>query len=177
MSFVFKMTKGDDFHVHLRLDEILQTVVCFTARQFKRAIIMPNTDPPILTALDVMWYRKMINEYAPWLDPLMTIQINGKTTPAIVIEAKKAGAIAGKIYPQGVTTNSQNGVADFKALYPALDEMQNQGMLVLWHGESPDPRIFCLNRETAFFHILWDAVNTFPRLRMVLEHITTIQLI
>jgi len=168
-----KILEGDDLHCHFRRGDIMKSVVGFTARQFKRATVMPNTDPPILTADDIIAYWQSLQTIAPLLWPLMTIQINGDTTPNIVEMAKKHGAVAGKVYPQGVTTNSQNGVLDFKAIYPALEKMQEIGMLLLLHGESPDPEIFCLDRETAFFKTVWDIAKDFPNLKIVLEHITT----
>jgi len=173
-----KLIKGDDLHCHLRRGKILESVAIFTARQFKRATIMPNTNPPILTAEDVIKYRHEIYECC-WDDgwkefePLMTIQINDYTTPKMITQAKRAGVIAGKVYPQGVTTNSQNGVTNFGALYPVFREMQNLNMLLLLHGESPKPGVFCLDREEKFFSTLVAIAEEFPKLKIVLEHITT----
>lgn len=167
--------KGDDMHCHLRRGKIMKSVAWLTAGQFKRAVVMPNTNPPILTAEDALQYCHEIELYCPSLKPLMTIQINDLTTPAIIAEARQAGVVAGKVYPQGVTTNSQNGVTDFKNIYPALREMQKQNMLLLLHGESPDPEIFCLDREEEFLPILSTITQQFPKLKIVLEHITTEQ--
>ena len=166
--------KGDDMHLHLRRGQILRSVIGFTSSQFKRAVIMPNTGPPILTAKDAVAYRDEIMQYQVGdFQPLMTIQVTDCTTPAMIEEAKEAGVVAGKVYPQGVTTNSQNGIANFKAIYPALREMQNQQMLLLLHGESPDPEVFCLDREEVFLSTLANLAGDFPELKIVLEHITT----
>jgi dihydroorotase len=173
-----KLIKGDDLHCHLRKGKILDSVAIFTAKQFKRATIMPNTNPPILTAEDAIGYRREITECCwddDWKDfePLMTIQITDNTTPAMIIEAKKAGVIAGKVYPQGVTTNSQNGVSNFYNIIGVMREMQKQGMLLLLHGESPNPDIFCLDREKNFLSTPANIAKEFPNLKIVLEHITT----
>ena len=134
---VIKLPKGDDMHCHLRRGIIMRSVVGYTTRQFQRAVIMPNTDPPILTAEDAVQYRSEITSVQRVdFEPLMTIQITDNTTPAMIKEAKKVGVVAGKVYPKNVTTGSQNGVTDFKAVYPVFKEMQEQQMLLLLHGES-----------------------------------------
>ena len=169
-----RIRKGDDMHCHLRTGLVMRAVTDFTAEQFKRAVVMPNTTPPILVAEDVEEYRWHINSCRlGGFEPLMTIQITGETSPRIIAEAKKAGAIAGKVYPQGVTTNSQNGVSNFKAIYPALEKMQELGMPVLFHGEDPWEKAICLHREKMFLPTLYDIATDFPKLKIVLEHITT----
>lgn len=162
-----------DAHCHLRDGKMLGLVVHYTAQQFPRAVVMPNTNPPILTGEDVWRYRREIKNCYAEFEPLMTFQITDKTTPEIVAVTKNAGAIAGKVYPQGVTTNSHNGVTDFDALAPVLQEMQRQNMLLLLHGEDPDPKTFCLDREKEFLLTLHDLAEGFPELKIVLEHITT----
>jgi dihydroorotase len=172
----FTMRKPDDFHLHLRSGEMLRAVLPHTARQFKRAIIMPNTTPPILNDGDVRKYRQEIISAPGSLGfkPLMTIQIIEATTPETIFKAKAAGAVAGKVYPRGMTTNSANGVYDYEKIYhPILAAMEECGMLVLFHGESPDPDAFCLDRETKFLKILKGVANTFTRLKIVMEHVTT----
>jgi len=135
---------------------------------------MPNTDPPILTAEDAVQYRSEITSVQRVdFEPLMTIQITDNTTPAMIKEAKKVGVVAGKVYPKNVTTGSQNGVTDFKAVYPVFKEMQEQQMLLLLHGESPDPEVYCLDREKVFLSTLSMIAEDFPWFRIVLEHITT----
>lgn len=170
-----RIIKGDDFHCHLREGNILQSVIGFTARQFKRAIIMPNLTPPILTAEDAEAYGQEIF-YAGGhggFEPLMTIQITDDTTPAIISEADEAGVKACKIYLRGTTTNSQNGVTDFKKLRTAFQEMQKRKMRALIHGEDPAPGVFCLDREESFLPTLVALAQEFPDLKIVLEHIAT----
>ena len=175
------MRKGDDLHLHLRTGEMLRTVLPHTTRQFKRAVIMPNVTVKgrkytgVLDRYDMAVYRDEIlaSRDDIGFEPLMTIQIVEKTTPDMVRDAKAAGAIAGKVYPRGMTTNSENGVYDYEAIYPTLTAMQECGMLVLFHGESPDPDLFCLDREMKFLKILKDVAKTFPRLKIMMEHVTT----
>jgi dihydroorotase len=169
------MRKPDDFHLHLRNGALLRAVLPHTARQFKRAVIMPNTAQPILNGTDLCAYRTEILEAANGcgFQPLMTIQIVEDTMPHTVVEARNAGAVAGKIYPRGMTTNSANGVSNYKAIYPTLAAMEECGMLALFHGESPDPEVFCLDREVEFLKILRDMARTFPHLKIVMEHCTT----
>jgi dihydroorotase len=162
----------DDWHVHFREGEMLQNVAGYTTRIFNRALVMPNTNPPVLTATDAMRYRGKIERLAPTsFTPMMTIQITQQTTPAIVIEAKKAGVIAGKLYPEGVTTNSDNGVRDFTALIPVFRAMEDAGMVLSLHGEMPDK--FCLDRERLFLKVVESIRRSCRHLRIVLEHITT----
>jgi len=174
MSVLKIIRKPDDFHCHLRDGNMLECVIGFTARQFKRAVVMPNLKPPILTARDAAKYRAAIIGYRPnGFEPLMTIQITDCTTPAMVHEAADSGVVAGKVYPFGVTTNSQNGVSDFSRLRPIWQEMENLGMLVLFHGEDPSPEAVCLHREKLFLPTLFGIASGFPGLKIVLEHITT----
>lgn len=166
--------KGDDMHLHFRRGKIMQAVVGFTAKQFKRAVVMPNTDPPILTADDAVKYWNEIRSCCTGeFEPLMTIQITEATTPSMIIDAKKVGVVAGKIYPHGVTTNSHNGVSDFRKIARVLYTMQQENMLLLLHGESPDPNVFCLDREEKFLSTLQRISTGFPDLKIVLEHVTT----
>jgi dihydroorotase len=171
----FTMRKPDDFHLHLRNGALLRAVLPHTARQFKRAVIMPNTAQPILNRTDMCAYQTEILEAAngSGFQPLMTIQIVEDTMPRTVIEARKAGAVAGKIYPRGMTTNSANGVSNYRAIYPTLAAMQECGMVALFHGESPDLEVFCLDREVRFLKILKDIAQAFWELKIVMEHCTT----
>ena len=163
--------KPDDFHLHLRNRAVLHTVAPFTDKQFARAIIMPNTKIPVLTSDDVRAYRAEIFGACGNLEPLMTIKITPKTTAQMVREAKKVGAVAGKIFPEGVTTGAEDGVVDVRDIYSVLEELQKQEMLALWHGEQPGA--FCLDREDKFLPVFDQVVSKFPGLRMVLEHLTT----
>jgi dihydroorotase len=154
---------------------MLRAVLPHTMRQFKRAVIMPTTIPPILTPEDVVAYRKEIltEAHGSGFEPLMTIQITENTKPEIIPLAKAVGVVAGKVYPRGMTSHSENGVADYKAIYPVLRAMQECGMLALFHGESPEPDVFCLDREVKFLGILTDIAAEYPGLKIVMEHCTT----
>lgn len=170
--------RPDDFHVHFRRGAMLENVLPHTAEHFGRALVMPNTDPPILTGADAHRYQEEIlgacgGQFRQTFEPLMTIQIVPGTTPAQVREAKSVGVIAGKIYPRGLTTNSENGVVDYTALTPVYEAMQTCGMVLSLHGESPDAGVFCLDREARFLDTLKWIVERFPSLQIVLEHTTT----
>jgi dihydroorotase len=172
----FRMSWAYDWHVHVRGGQMLRNVVGFTSNYFHRALIMPNTVPPILTATDALNYRREILELATQnqqFEPMMTIQITPETTPKMVEQAKNVGVIAGKLYPEGVTTNSGNGVRDFAALSPVFEAMEAVGMVLCVHGEMPDK--FCLDREAAFLRVVSRIQQTCRQLRIVLEHITTTQ--
>jgi len=180
-----KIRKPDDFHLHLRRGDVLKKALPHTVSQFARALIMPNTRPgPICTDACVSYYRNEINAVledlgkrgfikAVYFAPLMTIQITKATTPEIIRRAVKEGAIAGKVYPQGVTTNSENGVVDLRCLYPVFDAMQGLDMVLSLHGESPEEMVAGLDKERIFLHTLRMIARDFPGLRIVLEHITT----
>lgn len=167
----------DDLHCHLRTGKMLHYVSAHTTSQFRRALIMPNTFPnPILTGDDAIRYRNEIvsrlpEGYQGLFEPLMTIQITDKTTKEIVRQARKSGVIAGKAYPVGITTHSENGITDFKKIHPVLEEMQEGGMVLSIHGELPGK--FCLDREKLFLEHLCIINHEFPELKIVLEHITT----
>ncbi len=173
----------DDFHVHFRQGKILQSVVPHTVLSFGRAMVMPNTVPkPILTAEDALEYREeiltcvkaMSGEYrlCDYFQPLMTIQITDQTSPEIIKETKKHDFIvAGKVYPKGVTTNSHNGVSSLTDLYQVFETMQDVGMVLSLHGQVPE--VFCLDREKFFLAWLIKLAKDFPRLRIVMEHIST----
>lgn len=173
------LRRPDDWHLHLRREKILSDVLGFTIRQFSRVLIMPNTRPrPILTAFDAQIYKEEILLAAKrWpkrvFVPYMTIQITPNTTPHNIKEASEVGVLAGKLYPEGVTTNSENGVTDFRALYPVFEQMQACNMVLSIHGESPDETVPGLEKEKAFLETLHQIVFDFPGLRIVLEHITT----
>lgn len=167
-----KIRKPDDFHVHLRTGDLLTTVLPCTANVFSRALVMPNANPPILTAEDAKQYRQEILRLAPaGFEPLMTIKLTDYTKPEMVRQAKKAGVIALKAYPAGVATNSQDGIPDFLALYSVFEEMAKVGMVLSIHGEKPG--VNCLYAEEEFLPTLKDIAETFPRLKIVMEHITT----
>jgi dihydroorotase len=172
-----RIRRPDDFHVHLRQGEILAGVLPATALTFGRALVMPNTLPPILTAADAVSYRQAIcveiaKLGADHFHPLMTIKLVSSTTPQTILAARAAGVVAGKLYPEGVTTNSEDGVRDLEALYPVFEQMQACEMVLCLHGESPG--VFCMDREQHFaLSVLPFLAGCFPKLRIVLEHVTT----
>lgn len=171
--------RPDDFHVHLRLGEMLSKVVLYTANIFARAIVMPNTGPPILTVEDARRYLMDIHtalrvlHFSRQFTPLMTIQITDDTTSKIIREAARSGIVlAGKIYTKGVTSNSHNGVTDFEPLYPVFETMEAEDMVLSIHGQWPSS--FILDRERDFLNnVFGKLVSQFPNLRIVLEHIST----
>ncbi len=169
--------KPDDFHCHLRDGEMLDVVLPITASQFARALVMPNLSPKILNLDDVRQYRERIvsrlNNSS--FQPLMSLYVNDHTTPEMIREAYDGGkgAIAGKVYPKNMTTGSDEGVSDFKLLYPVFETMQEVGMLLLLHGEDPTQGIFCLNREESFLKTLLILVADFPKLNIVFEHVSS----
>ena len=173
--------KPDDFHVHLRSGDLLEAVAPYTAAHFKRALVMPNTRPnPILTAEDAMRYKeqifKALKNKNRTFEPLMTIQITDNTTGKMIYEAKEAGVIAGKVYPAGVTTNSDNGITDFDSanFKSVLCAMRDAGMALCMHGE--DTGVSSLKKEDVFIDtIMKGIVRCFPRLKIVFEHITTLK--
>jgi dihydroorotase len=172
------LTRPDDMHVHLREGTMLQAVVKHTAAQFARALVMPNTEEPILTADAALDYYIRIKEVSPaHFTPLMTIKITDKTTPQLIEQCDSTCVVAGKVYPEGVTTNSEDGVRVVGDLYPVFEAMEKIGMVLCLHGEVPadpdDPNDWVLDRELKFLARFRDIVRTFPKLRVVLEHITT----
>lgn len=164
--------KPDDFHCHLRSGEMLADVSWRTANQFKRALVMPNIIPPVLTGKDAIIYSSNFSRIEGF-EPLMTIQITRNTTKKIIREASKSKVVAGKLYPEGVT-NSENGVKDFEQIYPIFEEMQKVGMILSIHGELiVEGDIFCLDGEKRFSPILEKICKNFPALKIVMEHIST----
>ncbi len=172
------ITRPDDLHLHVRNGAVLQTVLPHTARQFARAIIMPNLKPPVTTVTQALAYREEILAAVPGgLDftPLMTLYLTGSTT---VDEIKKAAASehihAFKLYPAGATTNSDSGVADIKAVYPLFAAMEQYDIPLLVHGEVTDDACDIFDRERVFIDTyLTDIAKNFPGLRIVAEHVTT----
>lgn len=176
MTDQITLTRPDDWHLHVRDDDILADVVPATAACFGRAIIMPNLVPPVVTASDAMAYRDRILAAAKGTEfqPLMTLYLTEGTTPETIREAKAAGVVAAKLYPAGATTNSASGVKDIRNIYPVLDAMAECGMLLLVHGEVTDADIDIFDREKVFLErVLAPTMEAFPNLKVVLEHITT----
>ncbi|MBE0367241.1 dihydroorotase [Pseudoalteromonas aurantia 208] len=171
------ITRPDDWHVHLRDGVQLKDTVRDISRYMGRAIIMPNLVPPATCTETALSYRDRILAAEPQGDfqPLMVLYLTDKTTPQEIKKAKASGHIvAAKLYPAGATTNSDSGVTDIENIYPVLEAMEEVGMLLLVHGEVTDSSIDIFDREKIFIETkLSKIVDTFPNLKVVLEHITT----
>lgn len=167
----------DDWHLHFRDGDMLRETVPATARQFARAIVMPNLVPPVTTAAMAVAYRERILAARPagsTFQPLVTLYLTDKTSAQDIIDAKAAGVVAAKLYPAGATTNSSHGVGALDALYPVFEVMAEQGMLLLIHGEVTDHDIDIFDREKVFIdRYLQHIVARIPDLKVVFEHITT----
>jgi len=166
----------DDWHVHLRDGEMLRRVAPYTARQFARAIVMPNLAPPVTTAEAAAAYRERIRAAAgPGFEPLMTCYLTDHADPD-ELERGHAEAIwiAAKLYPAGATTNSASGVTDIRNIDRTLERMQRIGMVLCVHGEVTDPEVDVFDREAVFIErVLEPVTRRFPALKIVFEHITT----
>jgi len=172
------LRRPDDFHVHLRDGPAIATVLAHTARQFARAIVMPNLKPPVRTTAQALHYReRILGELAEGSDfePLMTLYLTDDTPPEEISRAKLSGRVhAVKYYPAGATTHSDAGVTRISRCFRTLERMEELGFPLLVHGESTDPAIDVFDREKAFIEeTLGPLVERFPKLRVVLEHITT----
>ena len=168
----------DDWHVHLRDGAMLGTVVNETARQFARAIVMPNLVPPVTTVAAAEAYRSRIQAaLAPGLafTPLMTAYLTDTIDPGEIERGFGSGVFtAVKLYPAHATTNAAQGVTDIERVYPVLEMMERLGMPLLVHGEVVDHRVDVFDREAVFIErVLTKLLAAFPALRVVLEHITT----
>lgn len=171
------LTRPDDWHLHLRDGAAMQSVLPYTARQFGRAIVMPNLRPPITTAAQAAAYRERILAALPEgsdFQPLMTLYLTDNTPVDEIKRAKEAGAVALKLYPAGATTNSDAGVTDIRKTYKTLEAMQREGLLLLVHGEVTDPEIDVFDREAVFVdRVMQPLRRDMPELKVVFEHITT----
>ncbi|MFA6163954.1 MAG: dihydroorotase [Methylobacter sp.] len=172
------ITRPDDWHTHVRNGEILKTVLPHTARQFARAIIMPNLKPPVTTVVQALSYREEILQAVPVnmdFTPLMTLYLTASTTVNEIKKAAESEHIhAFKLYPAGATTNSDSGVADIRAIYPQLAAMEQHEIPLLIHGEVTDDTCDIFDRERVFIDTyLTDISRNFPGLRIVVEHVTT----
>ncbi|MCW8934663.1 MAG: dihydroorotase [Gammaproteobacteria bacterium] len=172
------ITRPDDWHLHVRDGEALKYTVPFTARQFSRAIIMPNLSPPNITTEQALAYRDRILAVTPSnlnFQPLMTLYLTDNTSPnEIAIAKKSAHVVAVKLYPAGATTNSDAGVTDIRKCYKTLEALQKYNMPLLVHGEVTSPEVDVFDREKQFIDkVLIPARKAFPELKIVFEHITT----
>jgi dihydroorotase len=177
MTDALTLTRPDDWHLHVRDGAAMAAVVPATARQFARAIIMPNLRPPITTAAAALAYRKRIAAAVPaGLDftPLMTLYLTDNLAVDEITRAAAAGVVALKLYPAGATTNSDAGVTDIRKTYPVLEAMQRAGLKLLVHGEVTDPAVDLFDREAVFIERVMRPLRAdFPELKVVFEHITT----
>jgi len=170
--------RPDDWHVHLRDGAMLEAVVGYTARQFARAIVMPNLDPPVTDMAAAAAYRTRILATLPEgsdFAPLMTAYLTDHADAGEIARGFEAGVFAAcKLYPAHATTNAAHGVTDMTTLAPALDAMQRIGMPLLVHGEVTDAQVDVFDREAVFIdRVLVGLMRDFPALKIVFEHITT----
>lgn len=166
----------DDWHVHLRDGDMLRKVAPYTAREFARAIVMPNLIPPVTSPEAAAAYRRRILAASGTdFTPLMTCYLTDQTSPDELARGfEESMWVAAKLYPAGATTNSSSGVTNFRNIYPALERMQQIGMVLCVHGEVTDPDIDVFDREAVFIdRILSQLTRDFPALKIVLEHIST----
>jgi dihydroorotase len=176
-----QLIQPDDWHLHIRDGEVMKDVLADTARQFSRAIIMPNLKPPVTTVELAKAYQSRIESNLKSLGissftPLMTLYLTDNTSTEEVRKAKAEGIVGFKLYPAGATTNSDAGVSDLKFCHAALEVMQSVGMPLLLHGEVTSSAIDIFDREAVFIdQVLEPLRQNFPELKIVFEHITTLQ--
>ncbi|MEF7615001.1 dihydroorotase [Aquincola sp. MAHUQ-54] len=171
------LARPDDFHLHLRDGAALAAVLPHSARQFARAVVMPNLRPPVTTAAQAQAYRERILAALPAgarFEPLMTLYLTDLLPPDEIRRAKEAGVVAVKLYPAGATTNSDAGVTDLRKTYATLEAMQREGLPLLIHGEVTDPDIDLFDREAVFIdRVMRPLRRDMPELKVVFEHLTT----
>jgi len=178
MTQTLTLTRPDDWHLHLRDGAALAAVLPDTARQFARAIVMPNLKPPVTTVAQAQAYRARILAALPAgmsFEPLMTLYLTDNTPADEIVAAKASGFVHGvKLYPAGATTNSDAGVTDIRRCAKALEAMQREGVPLLVHGEVTDSDIDLFDREAVFIdRVMTPLRRDFPELKVVFEHITT----
>lgn len=172
--------RPDDWHLHLRDGAMLEGVIAHSAKDFGRAIIMPNLVPPVVTTADAKAYHQRIMAALPdgmSFEPLMTLYLTEATDPADVEAGFKSGLVTAlKLYPAGATTNSQSGVTNFENVIPVLQKMAEIGMPLCVHGEVTSAEIDIFDREAVFIETVLDPLRKrIPELRVVMEHVTTKQ--
>jgi dihydroorotase len=180
MSQALTLTRPDDWHLHLRDGAALAAVLPASARQFARAIVMPNLKPPLTSTAMALAYRERILAARPRegpgadFEPLMTLYLTDHTPPEEIARAKAAGIVALKLYPAGATTHSDAGVTDLRNTHRTLQAMQREGLLLLVHGEVTDPTVDIFDREAVFIdRVMIPLRRDFPALKVVFEHVTT----
>ena len=172
------LTRPDDWHLHLRDGLALSTTVPDAAQCFHRAIVMPNLEPPIVSVVAALAYRQRILAALPSgmsFNPLMTLYLTDDLSPEMILEANQSEYVkAVKFYPQGATTNSDQGIGSFDKVMPTLEAMAESGLPLLVHGEVTDKAIDIFDREAVFLErMLGPLMQNLPELRVVLEHITS----
>ena len=179
MTDTLTLTRPDDWHTHFRDGAAMQSVLPDTARVFGRAIAMPNLKPPVVNVADAAAYRERLLAAAAGtaFEPLMTLYLTDNTTPEEIHHARASGFVhAVKYYPAGATTNSDSGVTELAKAYKAIAAMEEAGLPLLLHGEVVDPDVDVFDREAVFIERhLTRLLRDFPKLKIVLEHITTRQ--
>jgi dihydroorotase len=170
--------KPDDWHLHVRDGAMLKATLPYTARNFGRAILMPNLIPPVATTADAVAYRERVLAVLPegsTFTPLMTCYLRDDTDPDDVERGFREKVFTGvKLYPANATTNSAAGVTDLKKVYRVLERMEKIDMPFLMHGEDVDPDIDIFDREAVFIERkLTPLTKSFPGLRMILEHLSS----
>lgn len=176
MTDTITIRRPDDWHLHLRDGAMLDRVAPYSARQFARAIIMPNLTPPVTRVAQAAAYRDRILAAAgPGFTPLITAYLTDETDPDEIERGHREGVwVAAKLYPAGATTNSASGVTDIAKVSRVLERMQKCAIPLLIHGEVTDPAIDVFDREAVFIdRILLKTLADFPALKIVLEHVTT----
>ncbi|MDA3956458.1 dihydroorotase [Oceanispirochaeta sp.] len=162
--------KPDDFHLHLRQGPEMGHFARETERSFARALIMPNTLPPIIDPAGLHSYKAAIEKEAPGLEALMAFKLLPDMAPGVILEMQRAGALIGKLYPAGTTTNSEDGISSYEQIRDLLSAMEECGMVLSIHGEHPEAPV--LEREISYLKELEMIIRDYPRLRIVLEHLS-----
>jgi len=178
MTNLLQITTPDDWHLHVRDGAAMSAVLPASARQFARAIIMPNLKPPVRTVAEAAAYRQRILAALPagvQFEPLMTLYLTDATPPEEIVKVKESGFVkALKLYPAGATTNSDAGVTDLAKCAATLEKMAELGIPLLTHGEVTDPSVDVFDREALFIERVMQPLRArLPQLKVVFEHITT----
>ena len=173
-----KLTKPDDWHLHLRQGEAMSSVVDMTAKQMGRAIVMPNLSSPVKTVNQALAYRREIIgalTEGSVFNPLMALYLTDTTSKQDIVDlSNEEHVYAVKLYPAGATTNSESGVTSLSNTYPVLEQMQKEGIPLLVHGEVTHGEVDIFDREAVFIETVLEPLTAmFPELKIVLEHITT----
>lgn len=163
--------KPDDFHLHLRQGALMKNLVKETAKFFSRVLVMPNTIPPIVSPDQIQDYHHDLIRAEKDVEYLMTFKLLPDSLPRHIPDLQKAGAVAGKYYPQGVTTHAEDGISDLENMFPVFSLVQEENLVLSIHGELPgSPE---MSAEKDFLPLLKKISQNFPRLRIVLEHVSS----